>query len=342
MKKTNFIVLSILFLWTLPVYSEIIFDGSLGKQGSLSGPLFNILPEDGKLRGNNLFHSFTTFDLQKNETAFFKGPNTIENIISRVTGGKASHIDGLIQTEMKKTNVYLMNPSGFIFGPNSKLSIGGSFHVSTSDYLEMGNDHKFYASLDKTSVFSMASPSSFGFLGDNQGSIIMNGKGQINENEWNYEPTGIAVLDKKTISIISSDISFNDSTYITYDDGTSYEPTGTLSAPGGNIHLIAVKSECKVSLMETGVDISSWDNMGDIYIDDHTLINVSSYETSGNVYLRGGAFYISNSIIEARSFNNTSGGWIDIDVETVNMINQTKLLSEIYAPPESLNVNRPF
>ncbi|MES2223230.1 MAG: filamentous hemagglutinin N-terminal domain-containing protein, partial [Acidobacteriota bacterium] len=45
-------------------------------------------------KGNNLFHSFAQFDLKAGEVATFSGPANIQNILSRVTGGAPSSIDG--------------------------------------------------------------------------------------------------------------------------------------------------------------------------------------------------------------------------------------------------------
>jgi filamentous hemagglutinin family protein len=40
----------------------------------------------------------------------------IENILSRVTGGHRSHIDGMLQSGIPGANLYLLNPSGVLFG----------------------------------------------------------------------------------------------------------------------------------------------------------------------------------------------------------------------------------
>src|SRR2546425_4492718 len=49
-------------------------------------------------KGNNLFHSLRLFSVPTAATApgsaTFTGPSTIANIVSRVTGGQASTIDG--------------------------------------------------------------------------------------------------------------------------------------------------------------------------------------------------------------------------------------------------------
>ncbi|MCP4111112.1 MAG: filamentous hemagglutinin N-terminal domain-containing protein [Desulfobacteraceae bacterium] len=41
-----------------------------------------------------MFHSFSNFNINAGENAVFSGPDSVRNIISRVTGGEASRTDG--------------------------------------------------------------------------------------------------------------------------------------------------------------------------------------------------------------------------------------------------------
>src|SRR5882724_2860039 len=77
--------------------AQITLDGSLGPRGALTGPNYTIRDSVGQIRGPNLFHSFGQFNLFRGESATFTGPNTIANIIGRVTGGSPSSIDGTIR-----------------------------------------------------------------------------------------------------------------------------------------------------------------------------------------------------------------------------------------------------
>ncbi|MEB3180207.1 MAG: hypothetical protein VKL59_14400 [Nostocaceae cyanobacterium] len=71
---------------------SITLDGTLGNAGTLRGPNYTILQQDGQTVGNNLFHSFGKFNLDAGESANFLSNPGIVNIFSRVTGGTASNI----------------------------------------------------------------------------------------------------------------------------------------------------------------------------------------------------------------------------------------------------------
>ena len=146
-------------------YGGVALDGSLsGKSGSLPGPNYLISADAGKQAGGNLFHSFSSFDLNKTESATFTGPASVQNILARVTGGSASSIDGTIRSQISGANLFLINPAGVMFGPNAKLDVSGAFTVSTADYVKLSDGEKFNAKLGGNDVLTSAPVSAFGFL----------------------------------------------------------------------------------------------------------------------------------------------------------------------------------
>jgi filamentous hemagglutinin family protein len=154
---------SLLLLWVLLAVShaQITLDGSLGPGGPLTGLGYRIAAELGQIRGGNLFHSFGEFNVPTGGSATFSGPATITNILSRVTGGQPSAIDGLLRSEIQGANLFLLNPSGVLFGPNATLDVKGSFHVSTADFLRLADGAQFFANLGQESVLTMAAPATF-------------------------------------------------------------------------------------------------------------------------------------------------------------------------------------
>src|SRR5579863_9084051 len=114
---------------------HITIDGSLSPAQTLAGPTYTIGANLGKQVGGNLFHSFGVFGLTTGESATFTGPATVTNVVGRVTGGVQSAVNGAINSAIPGANLYLVNPAGFVFGPNATINVSGSFRAATADYL---------------------------------------------------------------------------------------------------------------------------------------------------------------------------------------------------------------
>src|ERR1043165_9807734 len=112
--------------------------------------------------GANLFHSFGEFGVPNNNIANFLNDSGLatSNILGRVTGGNLSSIFGTIQTTgFGNANLFLMNPVGFLFGPNATVNVGGMVAFTTADYLRLqgaGGDGSFYANPAANSVLTSA------------------------------------------------------------------------------------------------------------------------------------------------------------------------------------------
>lgn len=157
------------------LFAEVGTDGSLGQAVTLEGPEFRVEARLGRMEGGNLFHSFAEFSLSSGESAVFLGPNAVQRILGRVTGGEISRIDGLLRSEIPNADVYLLNPAGLVFGPNARLAIPGAFHASTADSLEFPEGGNFPARPDSPTSFSSAPPEAFGFLTEQPADIRVEG-----------------------------------------------------------------------------------------------------------------------------------------------------------------------
>ena len=156
-------------------HAQIATDGTLGAATTLTGPNYSIPHTLGQTFGPNLFHSFRDFNLAGGESATFSGPNSIANILARVTGGNVSNINGRLASTIPGVNFFMINPSGVVFGPNAQVDVGGAFTVSTADFVRLQNGGVFHAGNPAASVLTSAPPSAFGFLNSQPAPIEING-----------------------------------------------------------------------------------------------------------------------------------------------------------------------
>jgi filamentous hemagglutinin family protein len=157
----------------------VVTDGTVGPGRQLVGPDYHIPESLGSRVGANLFHSFQTFGLQTrdgvSESATFTGSDDIAHVISRVTGGQASIIDGLLFSEIANADFFFFNPAGVAIGPNAWVDVPAAFHVSTADELRLADGSLFSAAHPEQSTLGMAPPEAFGYLGAQSASLVVNG-----------------------------------------------------------------------------------------------------------------------------------------------------------------------
>jgi len=118
------------------VWGQITPNG-LGTAVQQDGNVINI--SGGKRAGRNLFHSFGQFNVRLNETANFLSNPSILNILGRINGGSVSQIEGTIRVSGGPSNLYLLNPSGIVFGPNARLDVPAAFVATTARAVQFGN-----------------------------------------------------------------------------------------------------------------------------------------------------------------------------------------------------------
>jgi len=336
----------------------ISLDGTLGTAGKLNlpGPDYEIKAEYGAQSGANLFHSFRQFNLHSGESATFTGPDSVKNIISRVTGGKASWLDGRISSAVPNADLYFLNPAGVMFGPNVSLNIGGSFHVSTADYLRMSDNERFYSMPSQGEIFSSAEPAAFGFLDGNISPITLEGKGEITQAESETISPGLRVSEGKSISLIGGDIEISSGAHykipktdekgeIIYkkavdekgnmikdeqgkymnaldENGNPIPLINTVKLGdmnAGRINLASFASEGEAEIRDSDILCQASD-MGSITIADNMLLDVSG-EGAGNIFIRGGQFTLNNSELSVKTLGSKDGGVADIRADSISFAN---------------------
>ncbi|MDM8568877.1 filamentous hemagglutinin N-terminal domain-containing protein [Thiotrichales bacterium HSG1] len=284
------------------VHADIVLDGTLGPQVQLPGPNFAIEAKLGQQHGGNLFHSFNQFNLNKGEIATFSGPNDINTIISRVTGGQLSNIDGTLQATIPNADMYFLNPYGIVFGPNVKLDISGSFHASTTDYLLLEDGGKFNTRIPNGSNLTVAPVQAFGFLTDSPAKITL-------------QDSILSVTEGKTLSLVGGDITMNGKLLSVSGrvPVVAKEFTTQLAAPNGRINLASVASKGEVIPTESGLNIQA--ETGN-FIMDHSKITTTGVG-GGDIFIQAGLFKLVNSDIVADTIDGQSGGTVDIKADTI-------------------------
>jgi len=171
--------------------------------------------------GTNLFHSFEQFGLSQGEIANFLSNPQIQNILGRIVGGDPSIINGLIQVTGGNSHLFLMNPSGFVFGANAQLQVPASFTVTTGDGIGFGSNW-FSAAGGNDFEALVGNPTSFGFAIAQSGAIVNAGN--------------LVVGSGQDLTLL----------------GGTVVNTGRLSAPGGEVIVSAVPGGNRVRLTVPG------------------------------------------------------------------------------------------
>lgn len=246
-------------------FAGAVTDASLGRPSQTLSGQMTITQQMGMLAGNNLFHSFQTFNISDGESAnFTTSTSGIQNVISRVTGGSPSLIYGplTLTPASGAPNFFFINPAGVTFGAGASIDVPGAFHVGTADYVKFA-DGNFHADLTKASTFSSAAPEAFGFLGTNRASITINEGGTLRSQQL------------QPISVIAGDIEIN---------------YGAILTKGGDIRAVALGQVAQ----EVGFTGSLPAAYGNLSISDGGSIasGTSSSDNAGYVKVNAGSITI--------------------------------------------------
>ena len=227
-------------------------EDGIGTVVTRSGDQFTI--EQGTLSSDrtNQFHSFESFSLNATESANFIAPTSVQNIVAKVNGAAPSVIDGTLQVTDSGSdpNLYLMNSSGILFGPNASLNLPGSFTATTAE--EIGFEQGWFGSGIEDIDTIAGLPT---------GDFVLTSSKSSTEFHSDVEIAGTAI-PRTAISgtavpgtAVPGTISNEGNLAVRAGEnisllGSSVTNAGTLSAPSGNITLAAAPSDTLIKLRQ--------------------------------------------------------------------------------------------
>jgi filamentous hemagglutinin family protein len=331
-----------------PSLAQVTPDDSLGTQVGINGNTFDIT--GGTTVGNtNLFHSFGSFSVPDGGVANFQNADTITNIFGRVTGGSPSNILGTIRA-VGNANLFLINPSGIIFGQNARLEIGGSFVGTTANGVKFG-DVIFPATA------TPVDPNNSSVLAVNPSALF-----------FNQTPAGVGVsVNQSTLQVPNDQNLFLVGGNVTLNGGR-------LLAAGGRVELggLAGSGDVNIEYASTtdSNPSSNFPNVTLRFPDAVPQANISltnatidvgsdaGTELPGNIAITGNQLSIVGSALTSRSANSSSefgvirlkatAGSVGIDssvLSTTNVNTASGLAGDIFidaADGVSINGSRIF
>ncbi|MBD2676577.1 MULTISPECIES: S-layer family protein [Nostoc] len=292
-----------MFLWCGFANAQVTADNTLKTTVSQSGN--NLIITNGSAANSNLFHSFQQFTVPTGTSAIFDLMNTpnISSIFARVTGGSVSQIDGMIQTinSNNPVSLFLINPSGIIFGPNASLNISGSFLGTTANSIEFADGLKFSAANTTVApLLTIAVPVGLQF-GQNSGTVGIAVQNSINGIP--QTPLGLQVTSGKTLALLGNGINLEG---------------GVLKTVNGSIEVGSVQSgEVRLTQVPQGwtFDYSNSVGLSDIQLTKHSQVSGSGTGNS-RIQMQGRNI----SLLEGSTVTLQNQGGLSSNQITINAI----------------------
>ncbi|GAB1543110.1 hypothetical protein NUACC21_57840 [Scytonema sp. NUACC21] len=284
--------------------------------------------------GSNLFHSFTSFSVPTGGSAVFNNEESLQNIISRVTGGAISNINGLIHTN-GKANLFLINPNGIIFGSNASLNINGSFIASTATQLKLSNGDEFSATNPTPPLLTISVPIGLQF-GKNPGSIINQSQFNGDGTATNFfgSPSGLQGQSNTTLALVGGEV---------------IGANGNITVPDGQIELGSVGDDSFVSLNPTSqgfalgyAGVANFQNIqlqeslldvtglggGNIHLTGQAvtlnqsgilaITDITGIQSGGGITIRARELFVSDSKIQTMTSSSASGGNLTFEAQKIS------------------------
>jgi filamentous hemagglutinin family protein len=283
--------------------AQTVPDNTLGSESSTvnqdvtMGDTLVDLIEDGAIRGNNLFHSFSEFNVGDGSAVYFANPDGIANILTRVTGNNLSEIFGTLGVD-GAANLFLLNPNGIVFGENAALDLNGSFLATTADSYIFENGFEYNArNPTKPPLLTVNIPVGLQF-GFNSGDILAHGNNGLQEEEYSEQ---LYLSSPQTLGLVGGNI---------FLEGSN------IQNPGGRIELGSVAQPGLVGISPTSdgftLGYEDIENFGNIYLTQFSQV-ITTSEGSGNIQIQAKNLSLeNNSAILANTLGDEPGGQFQV------------------------------
>lgn len=316
--------------------AEVVTDGSLGAQVNLLGPDFQIGEQLGSRQGNNLFHSFQRFNIANQQSATFTGDSAIENVVSRVTGGQVSLINGLLKSEIGQADFYFINPAGIVFGANAQVDVPAAFYMSTAARLNFADGSQFETLNPDSSQLTMATPESFGFTSEQTGRINMTANGLV------FKPGQKVSFSSHSMNIGQANITGTDIQLQLFANGNQEQTLELQTLPD---HSLAGD----INIVESDIDITGNGNeqlhirAGNLTMNRSTLFidNSSSldHQAEHSVDIRAEQFSLDGSLLTSEALDSGRAGDMSIHVDDqFNILNGSLVSASTFATGDAGNI----
>ncbi len=323
MKKYRFFFSLAVLLCPTIIHAEAVTDGSVGVIKSLGGN-FEVPASLGIISGTNLFHSFQTFNINSGESATFTGASNILNVISRVTGGGISNINGTLSSKVGNADFYFINPTGIVFGKDAKLDVPASFYASSANSLYF-KDSLNYSTINlKDNTLSVSSPESFG----------LTTVSSTNNSFIEVDGSDFKLQDKQSIGLASNKIYAHDNAKFFAKEGKIgfYTPlsNGQIKISDVNTFRVAGNGSGYIELKGTDIQIQN------------SIINASNSGASDankSISIDASKLTITQSNLLADAIDAGHAGNIDIHVEDLQLAKGSNISSNTNSFGMAGNIN---
>ncbi|GAB4183895.1 MAG: hypothetical protein Fur006_21070 [Coleofasciculaceae cyanobacterium] len=298
--------------------AQIVPDSTLGAENSIVTPSINVRGrtadriDGGAVRGGNLFHSFSQFNITPGVRVYFANPSGIENILSRVTGNNVSNILGTLGV-LGNANLFLINPNGIVFGPNARLDIAGSFVASTANSFVFDNGFAFSATAPQAPpLLTINVPIGLQY-GLNPGRL--------------ESRASLRVRPERTLALVGGDVAIEG---------------GRLIAADGRIELGSVAGNTLVNLTSTNTGYAlSYEGVNgfqDIRLTQAALVDTSG-DGGGSIQVHGKDLTLSDrSFMFADTLGSQNGGGVSIQATRLTLEGGSLVTADVFGSGQAGNV----